>query len=72
MRLNESIAKGDAPLQITKVPYFVREHREVGNRIKGNDKVKSLSQCEQCHQNAVDGSYEEGEINVPGIGSWED
>lgn len=67
-----SIAKSDTPLRITKVPYFVKEHREVANKVRGNDKIKSLSQCEQCHQKANDGSYAEGEINVPGIGRWED
>lgn len=67
-----SIAKSDTPLRITKVPHFVKEHREVANKIRGSDKIKSLSQCEQCHQRANDGSYSESEINVPGIGRWED
>jgi cytochrome c2 len=67
-----SIPKAETPLRISKVPYFVKEHREVANKVKGNDKVKSLSQCEVCHQKANDGSYAEGEINVPGIGRWED
>lgn len=69
-----SIAKSDTPLRITKVPYFVKEHSEVANKVRGNDKIKikSLSQCELCHQKAGDGSYAEGEINVPGIGRWED
>lgn len=67
-----SIAKKETPVRITKVPYFVKEHREVANKVRGNDKVKSLSQCEQCHQKANDGSYAEGEINIPGIGRWGD
>lgn len=72
VRMNQSISRNETPLQITKVSYFAKEHREVGNRIKGSDKIKSLGQCELCHQKANDGSYAEGEINVPGIGRWED
>lgn len=66
-----SIAKSDTPLRISKVPHFVSEHREVANKVRGNDKIKSLGQCEQCHQKANDGSYAEGEINVPGLGRWD-
>lgn len=67
-----SIAKRDTPLRITKVPHFIREHREVASKVRGSDKIKSLGQCEQCHQKASDGSYAESEINVPGIGPWEE
>lgn len=66
-----SIAKSDTPLRITKVFYFIKEHREVANKARGNDKIKSLSQCEQCHQKAIDGSYVGSEINVPGLGRWD-
>lgn len=72
LSMARSIAKGDVPLRISKVSFFVKEHRKVANKIKGSDKVKSMSQCELCHQKANDGSYAEREINIPGIGRWED
>ncbi len=71
-QMAHSIAKKETPVQITKVPFFIREHREVANKERGNDKLKSLSQCEQCHQKANDGSYAESEINIPGAGRWGD
>lgn len=71
-QLAKSIAKNDTPLRITEVPFFTKEHRKVATKIKGSDKVKSLSQCDVCHQKANDGSFAEGEINIPGIGRWGD
>jgi len=72
VKLMRSIRNSETPLRISKIPYFVKEHREVANKIKGSTKVKSISNCEACHQKAVDGSYAEREINIPGIGRWED
>ena len=72
VKLMRSIPSSETPLRVSKIPYFVKEHREVGNKIKGSTKVKSISNCEACHQKAADGSYAESEINIPGIGRWED
>ncbi len=68
-----SIANNDTPLRISKVPYFLKEHHEMPQRMyKNNPKVKSLSQCETCHQQATQGNYHEEQINIPGFGAWED
>ncbi len=67
-----SIRKVDTPVRISQVPYFIREHREVANRVRGNEKIKSLGQCELCHQKANEGSYAENEIRVLGAESWND
>ncbi len=71
-KMRRSIASGETPLRISEVPYFVKEHRKVVRRISGSDKVKSISQCDSCHTRADSGSYAEREIEVPGIGRWED
>lgn len=67
-----SIASGDTPLRITEVPYFVHEHNEIPKRVLQSDQVRSLSNCDVCHQQAVKGSYREREINIPGYGRWDD
>lgn len=67
-----SIRKSDTPVRISQVPFFIREHREVANRAKGNEKIKSIAQCELCHQKANDGSYAESEVQVPGVKNWND
>jgi len=61
------------PLRITQVPYFKKEHREIPARlIKGNDKVKSLANCDACHTTAQKGSFSESAIDIPGYGRWDD
>ena len=73
IKMNRSIRSGDTPLRITEVPYFVREHRELGSRyVKNNPKVKSLSNCQACHTQIAKGSFSEREIRIPGYGRWED
>jgi len=61
------------PLRITDVPYIKKEHRELPRRlVQDNDKVKSLSNCDACHTQAVKGIYSESGINIPGHGRWDD
>jgi hypothetical protein len=63
----------EQPLRITQVPYFKSEHREIPARlIKGNDRVKSLSNCGVCHGSAAKGSFSEDEVEIPGHGRWDD
>jgi len=62
-----------APLRITEMAYFKRKHREIPRRfISGNDKVRSLSQCDACHQDAARGYFDEDRVIIPGVGRWDD
>lgn len=65
---------GDAtPLRITELPYFVHEHDEIPARfVTGNDKVRSLSQCNACHREAERGRFDEDDVVIPGFGRWDD
>jgi len=65
---------GDAaPLRITDLPYFVHEHDEIPARfVAGNDRVKSLSQCNACHLDAERGRFDEDDVVIPGFGRWDD
>jgi len=72
-KMNASIKTGETPLRITEVSYFRKEHREIPKRlIADNAKVKSLSNCDACHQKAAEGIFEEDTINIPGHGRWDD
>ena len=65
--------KGDAPLRITELPYFKKEHREIPKRmVQGNPKVRSLVNCLACHTDAGKGTYRERNIRIPGYGYWDD
>lgn len=72
-KIMNSLSKNQAPLRITETPYFIRKHDEIPNRVvKNNPKLGSFSKCAACHTKADKGSYDEDEINIPGIGRWED
>lgn len=65
--------KGDAPLRITELPYFVRKHDEVPERmVSGNEEVGSFSNCNACHQRAESGDFDEDSVRIPGYGRWDD
>lgn len=62
-----------APLRITELPFFIREHDEVPQRmVEGNDQVGSFSQCDACHTDASRGRFDEEQIRIPGYGRWDD
>jgi len=66
-------SKGEAPLRMTELRYFKREHNEIPKRmVQGNPKVRSLSNCMACHTGAERGDYSERGIRIPGYDYWED
>ncbi len=71
-KLMRSISSRDTPLRISKIPYFVKEHREVPKGALKHEKVRSLSNCDACHRTAEKGIYGERGIDIPGYGKWED
>lgn len=62
-----------ASLRISEQRWFIKDHNKIPAKVFNSQPgVKSLSFCDSCHPNAVKGSFEENEINIPGIGRWED
>ncbi|WP_419798818.1 MAG: diheme cytochrome c [Terasakiella sp.] len=54
------IKEGDAPMRITEMPYWVREHRkEVPARAWDDPKVKTKANCQACHRDAKRGYYDD-------------
>jgi mono/diheme cytochrome c family protein len=61
-----STAEGEPPLRITEVRYIKRKHHEIPDKmIRGNKKVKSLSNCNACHTQAADGVFDEDTVSIP-------
>ncbi len=72
-KIMRSIENKATPMRITEIRYIQTRHYEVPARlIKGNDKVRSLSNCSACHTRADQGSYSEGEVKIPGAARWGD
>jgi len=64
---------GLVPLRITETNYFLAKHHELSPRmVTGNPEVKSISQCNACHRNAEQGSFNEHDVHIPGFGRWDD
>lgn len=68
-----SLQKDDAPLRISETRYFRRKHHELPARlVQDNPKVRSFSNCELCHTQAAQGSYNEHQVKIPGVRRWDD
>jgi hypothetical protein len=66
-------ANGEPVLRITETDYFIRKHDELPPRVwRDNPKVGSLSNCSACHAKADNASFDEHQVNIPGVGRWED
>jgi hypothetical protein len=64
---------GDGPPRITQSTYFKRKHDEVPLKyVTDNPQVKSFSACAACHPAADKGDFNEHEVNIPGVGRFED
>lgn len=72
-KIARQLAAGDAPLRISELPFFRREHDELTPAmVVDNPEVGSFSRCAACHRQAGQGSFREREIDIPGHGRWDD
>ncbi|MDH5612458.1 MAG: diheme cytochrome c [Gammaproteobacteria bacterium] len=68
-----SLKQDEVPLRISDTVYFKRKHNEIPARyVADNKDVGSYSKCAACHTRAEQGSYNEHEVKIPGVGRWED
>jgi len=67
-----SVPRDETPLEITKTPYFKKEHREIPKWMVKQKEVKTFSNCTACHRGAQRGIYEDDYIIIPNYGEWED
>ncbi|RMF13674.1 MAG: cytochrome C [Gammaproteobacteria bacterium] len=69
-----SIRPDETPLRITETRYIRRKHSEIPEKyIKRNDKVGSLSNCDACHSEIQNGTFDDDTVIIPGVGrDWED
>lgn len=58
-KLLRGVALDNAPLRITELPKWVREHREVSAREWRHKEVRSKANCVACHSEAARGYYDD-------------
>ena len=68
---NGKITANNHSMQISKSPYFIKEHRKISAKLIEQKEVGSLSNCLACHTTADKGSYSERAIVIPNYGKWE-
>jgi len=60
-------------VRISGTDYFKRKHHELPARmVTGNPEVGSFSNCQACHTQAEQGSFNEHQVHIPGHGRWDD
>ncbi len=65
----ERLEPGSTPQRVTYVPHLATHHRVILEVLKINTKVKvrTLTNCDACHQRAADGSFGHEELMIPGL-----
>ena len=58
-KLLRGVSPGNAPLRITELPKWIREHRKISDAEWNSKKVGSKSNCAACHVDAERGYFEE-------------
>jgi hypothetical protein len=51
--------------RISRSPWFVRQHREVGADTWTRASIKSASNCSACHPGADQGDFDEHRVRIP-------
>lgn len=65
--------KGEVPLRISQLPYFLHEHDEIPKRlVTENADVGSFSNCNACHSKAEQGLFNEHDVIIPNYGKFDD
>ncbi|MFC1315895.1 MAG: cytochrome C [gamma proteobacterium symbiont of Clathrolucina costata] len=69
-----SLRSSPVPERITETGFFKHEHNEIPYSVRNKKSGEKLtfSNCDSCHKKALQGSYNEHEIIIPGIGRWDD
>ena len=58
-KLLRGVSRNEAPLRITELPKWVREHREVSKREWASKEVGSKANCVACHVDAEKGYFDD-------------
>ena len=73
LRVMHYMKPDEIPLRLTDTYYIKLRHRNIPARIfSNNPQLKSLSNCNGCHQRADSGYFNEGEVRIPGMEQWEE
>lgn len=65
LKIDQSLKPDAAPLRITETPYWLKKHRDIKDADWLSPKVKSKTNCDACHLDALEGTFEDAAMRLP-------
>ncbi len=70
-KIMASLEDNEVPERISKTRYLRDKHEEVYEEVvKNSKKIKSMSLCDECHQKAKEGVFDDDTVVIPDYGRW--
>ena len=70
-KIMASLQENEIPLRISKTRYLQDKHEDVYEEVvKNSKKIKSMSLCDECHQKAEEGIFDDDTVVIPDYGRW--
>lgn len=64
-KISSSLAAEEIPLRITETPYWRGKHEEIDNPVWESKDVRSRANCNACHLDAEQGTFEDAAMYIP-------
>ena len=64
-KIDTSLAPNETPLKITDTPYWKEQHQEIEAAVWSQAAVGAKSNCEACHLDASQGTFEDAAMRLP-------
>jgi len=72
-KIMRTISRDEIPARISEIRYIKDKHRKIPSKlVTGNSEVESLSNCDSCHKDAINGIFDDDTVSIPGYGKWDD
>jgi len=64
-KINASTPKNKTPIEVTKTAYWLKKHNDINEEYWQSDLIKSKGNCEACHLDAKQGTFEDSGMRLP-------
>jgi len=64
-KINRSIPADQTPLRITKTPYWLDKHENIGSSVWKQSNIRNKGNCSSCHFDADKGTFQDAAMHIP-------
>ncbi len=64
-KIHRTVAEDAVTLRITETPYWRRKHHKIASAVWNSPAVNGRWNCDACHLDAVQGTFEDGAMRMP-------